>query len=61
MPVAGIPKQPIEARAITAADKKGCVYQAFHMAKANAKWAGQREKRRIQKEQEAADKAGRKK
>merc|ERR1712080_489308 len=48
MPVAGIPQQPVEARAITA-DKKGSVYQAFHMARANSKWAGQREKRRIQK------------
>merc|ERR1712080_624484 len=52
---------PVEARAITAADKKGSVYQAFHMARANSKWAGQREKRRIQKAAEAADKAGRKK
>jgi len=51
----------VESAVISDADRKGSVYQAFHMAKANTKWAGQREKRRIAREAAAAEKAGRKK
>merc|ERR1712173_138483 len=51
----------IESAVISDEDRKGSVYQAFHMAKANSKWAGQREKRRLAREAAAAEKAGRKK
>jgi len=51
----------VESAVISDADRKGSVYQAFHMAKANAKYAGKREKRRIAREAAAAEKAGRKK
>ena len=52
---------PVESMAIDDSMRKGSVYHAFHMARANAKYAGQRAKRAAQKAQEAADKAGRKK
>merc|ERR1712071_427155 len=37
MPVSGIPFAKLEVRKITDEERKGCTYQAFHMAKANVK------------------------
>merc|ERR1712083_787544 len=51
MPIAAA-SSAIETAKITADMKKGSVYHAFHMAKANVKFAGQREKRRKQREAE---------
>merc|ERR1712025_425584 len=62
MPVVGIPAAlKVESAVISKEDQKGSVYQAFHMARANVKYAGQREKRAKAKAQAEADKAGRKK
>merc|ERR1739848_109013 len=62
MPVESIPgKDVVASAAISEADRKGSVYQAFHMARANAKYDGQRKKRAAAKAQAEADKAGRKK
>jgi large subunit ribosomal protein L13e len=60
MPIAAA-SSAIETAKITADMKKGSVYHAFHMAKANVKFAGQREKRRKQREAEAEEKKSRKK
>jgi len=46
---------------ITDEMKKGSAHQVFRMARANAKWAGQREKRRIAREAAEQEKAARKK
>merc|ERR1739848_681410 len=54
-------KAAVSAEKITEDMKKGSVYQAFHMAKANTKYAGQREKRRKIREAEEAEKKSRKK
>merc|ERR1712029_131788 len=60
--VIGYPsKSVVESAKIEEADRKGSVYQAFHMARANAKYAGQRQKRREAKAAAEAEKAGRKK
>jgi large subunit ribosomal protein L13e len=61
MPVVGIPAVPVEARVITDDERKGSTYQAFHMAKANVKFAGQREKRAAKRAAEAEEKKTRKK
>merc|ERR1712168_876314 len=61
MPVDGIPAVALESRVITEAEKKHSVYFAFHMAKANVKYAGQRQKRQAAREAAAQEKAGRKK
>merc|ERR1712048_903118 len=60
MPVASIDTS-VETAKITDDMKKGSVYQAFHMAKANVKFAGQREKRRVAREAAEAEKKARKK
>merc|ERR1711879_374836 len=60
MPVASI-DTALETAKITEDMKKGSVYQAFHMAKANVKFAGQREKRRFAREAAEAEKKARKK
>jgi len=51
----------VESAAITAEMKKGSVYQAFHMARANTKYAGQREKRRLARLAAEEEKKSRKK
>merc|ERR1711994_325515 len=51
----------VESAAITADMKKGSVYQAFHMARANTKYAGQREKRRLARLAAEEEKKARKK
>merc|ERR1712203_113038 len=56
-----VPQNNVEHAKIEEADRKGSVYQAFHMARANAKYAGQRKKRRDAKAAAEAEKAGRKK
>lgn len=61
MPVTPMPKPAVESMKITDDMKKGSVYQVFRMARANAKWAGQREKRRIAREAAEQEKAARKK
>merc|ERR1711874_332541 len=60
MPVASMDTS-LETAKITEDMKKGSVYQAFHMAKANVKFAGQREKRRVAREAAEAEKKARKK
>ena len=61
MPVTPMPIAPVESMKITDEMRKGSVYQVFRMARANAKWAGQREKRRIAREAAEQEKAARKK
>merc|ERR1711974_358007 len=61
MPVVGIPAEPIQSRKIDDSERKASTYQAFHMAKANRKYAGQREQRRAKREAEAEEKKSRKK
>merc|ERR1739848_887697 len=61
MPVAGIPSKAVVESASVSDAPKGSAYFAFHMARANAKYAGQRAKRAKAKAQAEADKAGRKK
>jgi large subunit ribosomal protein L13e len=51
----------VESAKITADMQKGSVYQAFHMARANVKYAGQREKRRLKRLAEEEEKKSRKK
>ena len=51
----------VESQAITEDMKKGSVYQAFHMARANVKFAGQREKRRLARLAAEEEKKSRKK
>merc|ERR1712036_56657 len=51
----------VESAKITAEMQKGSCYQAFHMARANVKYAGQREKRRLKRLAEEEEKKTRKK
>merc|ERR1711981_1203674 len=51
----------VAAAANTEEMKKGSVYQAFHMARANVKYAGQREKRRLARLAAEEEKKSRKK
>merc|ERR1712071_152533 len=55
------PVVAVESQAITEEMKKGSVYQAFHMARANVKFAGQREKRRLARLAAEEEKKSRKK
>ena len=51
----------VESAKITEEMKKGSVYQAFHMARANVKYAGQREKRAAARKAAEEEKKARKK
>merc|ERR1712073_163454 len=51
----------VESAKIDAEMKKGSVYQAFHMARANVKYAGQREKRAAARKAAEEEKKARKK
>merc|ERR1712014_328608 len=51
----------VESQKIDAEMKKGSVYQAFHMARANVKYAGQREKRAAARKAAEEEKKARKK
>merc|ERR1711974_475048 len=60
MPVTNVVGK-VESAKITAEMAKGSCYQAFHMARANVKYAGQREKRRLKRLAEEEEKKTRKK
>merc|ERR1712168_1300636 len=55
------PAAKLETAKITEDMKKGSVYQAFHMARANVKYAGQRAKRRAERLAAEEEKKARKK
>merc|ERR1739847_15770 len=55
------PAAKVESAKITEDMKKGSVYQAFHMARANVKYAGQRAKRRAERLAAEEEKKARKK